>query len=213
MDGAFQIDADRWWILDANIRSTSEGRGTAEKRASGTEMFDDDIARRVGTRIHRVIAAAVHDGLPAGQVGKLVEQWWKEAPLGGTTAWQTRNRAALAAAVYLRLLRPIGWDLIGYEIVLDGAVADLVYSRSVGGAVVEVFIDEVKTGTRVFDQPELADQVHRLEQGGTARWGAAFRGVRVSDLSRASKVGFWTSDGRTLTRSNGPVLECGERTA
>lgn len=173
-------------------------------------MFENHVARQVGSVIHRLIAAAVRDDLDPQEATELVRRAWTETPLGGTTAWQARARAGLAVSVYLRRLRPAGWELLGAEVDLGGATADLVYGRRQGEALTDVFVDEIKSGRRPLEAPELADQVGRLADGGRRRWGARFAGVRVAELAHASRARFWESDGAALRPVDGPRLDNGE---
>jgi len=206
MHGAYQIDGERWWIPHTNTRSITDAVLTPVPRPSGTVMFEELIASRVGQVIHRVIAAAVRDGLSEDETEDLLNRLWLEKPIGGTTAWQTRTRAHLAVSVYLRRLRPQGWELLAAEMHLGTSVADLVWCRPNRLLPTVVFIDEVKTGRRPLDAPELADQIHRLAADGDRIWGAAFGGVRVAQTMVSSQSRFWHSDGTSLSPADGPAL-------
>jgi hypothetical protein len=169
-------------------------------------MFEELIASRVGQVIHRVIGAAVRDGLNDDETEDLLNRLWMEKPIGGTTAWQTRTRAHLAVSVYLRRLRPQGWVLLDAEMHLGTSVADLVWCRPDRFRPTVVFIDEVKTGRRPLDAPELVDQIQRLEADGHRMWGATFGGVRVAQTMVSSRSRFWHSDGTSLSPADGPAL-------
>lgn len=81
---------------------------------------------------------------------------------------------------------PADWLLLGTEIRLGSAVADLVW-RDSGGM---VWIDEVKSGVAPLASRErLEAQVQRLSRGGHEVFGHAFRGVRVCTLK--SPNGAW----------------------
>ena len=176
-------------------------------------MFEEFIASKVGQVIHCVIAAAVRDGLNDDETEGLLNRLWLEKPIGGTTAWQTRTRAHLAVSVYLRRLRPQGWELLDAEMHLGTSVADLVWCRPDRFDPTTVFIDEVKTGRRPLDAPELADQVHRLSADGHRIWGSAFVGVRVAQTMVSSRSRFWHSDGTLLSPADGPALNNKAETA
>ncbi|MCO8127500.1 hypothetical protein NHL50_09800 [Acidimicrobiia bacterium EGI L10123] len=170
-------------------------------------MFDNTIARQTGTIVHRLVRVAIEQDLGPDDVRGLAEAWWRENPVGGTTAWQTRTRAVLAANVYLRLLRPVGWDLLGAEQHLGSSVADLVWGlRTTAGEIVAVFVDELKTGRDPLTEPELIDQVARLERDASEQWPGVFAGVRVAETRHASRSRFWTSDGSRLLAAQGPDL-------
>ena len=173
-------------------------------------MFESSVTAAVGSVIHRAIAVAVDEGLSPDETHELLRAWWKVAPIGGTTAWQTRTKATVRVGLYLRRLRPVGWELLGSEVPLGDATADLVYGRRTDGELTEVFIDEVKSGRDPLAADDLPDQVARLDAGGHRHWPGVFRGVRVATVARWSESRFWTSDGNTLSPAEGPELECGE---
>lgn len=135
--------------------------------------------KEVGRRVHRVIAhlAVAGDAATPDEILDVVREMWRRDPVGGSVASSARLRCSTAASVYLHRFMPQGWELVGHEVALDGAVADLVW-RSAGA----VLVDEVKTGEANLDQPKVADQVRRLAGGGAAMWGERFVGVRLVPL-------------------------------
>lgn len=140
-----------------------------------------------GRRVHRLVAAALEaerDGEHFDVVAA-VRTMFRAAPLGAGATHALRFRCSSAANVYLLRCRPLGWDLVGVEVRLGAAVADLVWSD--GDRFV---IDELKSGAPRARGGRVADQLTRLACGGTERWGAAFAGVRLVPLAAPRTTSF-----------------------
>lgn len=149
------------------------------------------VHKEVGRRVHRVIAhlAAAGDAATPDEILDVVREMWRRDPVGGSVASSARLRCSTAASVYLHRFMPRGWELLGHEVVLEEAVADLVWCTPDA-----VVIDEVKTGEANLDQPKVADQARRLAAGGRARWGDRFVGVRLLPLGAPRRASVVTLD-------------------
>ncbi len=152
------------------------------------------VQAQLGTTTHRLIAAALADGLGDADIAALAAKVWPSAPTGTGHAWALRQKAISGACGYLNRLRPTGCTLIGAEVPLTGARADLVWQTPTS----RVFIDEIKTGTVELDDPTLAAQFARLAGGGQVAWGESFAGVRLCALRLRRLSGFYTVSGGRL---------------
>src|SRR5690606_15055113 len=96
-----------------------------------------------GRRVHRLVAAALEaerDG-ERFDVIAATRTMFGASPLGAGATHALRFRCSSAVNVYLLRCRPAGWRLVGTEVPVPGAVADVVWSDGT-----RVVIDEVKFG-------------------------------------------------------------------
>jgi hypothetical protein len=142
---------------------------------------------------HRLIELAVAQD--TYDLTVLSRELWKLKPVGGTIASQVRTACVTQAAVYLKRVRPTAWDLVGAEVPVGRAVADLVWTDAVSG---DVVIDEIKTGGSGIDDPTVKSQVRRLHAGGQERWGDQFAGVRLIPMQALARTAVWCVDGDWL---------------
>lgn len=140
-----------------------------------------------GRRVHRLVAAALEaerDG-ERFDVIAATRTMFGASPLGAGATHALRFRCSSAVNVYLLRCRPAGWRLVGTEVPVPGAVADVVWSDGT-----RVVIDEVKFGSPRASDTRVADQLARLARGGVERWGAPFAGVRLVPLSSPATTSF-----------------------
>jgi hypothetical protein len=150
------------------------------------------VHREAGTVTHRLIAAAVAAPGPL-DLDVLSKAMFKHQPVGGTIRASVRISCVTRASMYLKRIRPLeGWTLVGCEVRLDNAVADLVWEHDSTG---DVAIDEVKAGTADLSDDDLADQVRRLWRGGMSRWSERFIGVRLVPLRAPALTRLVIADG------------------
>jgi hypothetical protein len=169
----------------------STGDTVVSKPHGATEEVTMAVHRRSGENTHLLIAAAVAQGCTADlwQLGKAL---WKTRPVGNTIASQVRTACVTRASAYLRRVQPDRWDLVGAELPVGHAVADLVWTDPVTG---DVVIDEIKSGGSGIDDPTVRSQVRRLYDGGRAEWGDAFVGVRLVPMRALAQTAIWHVDG------------------
>jgi hypothetical protein len=148
--------------------------------------------------VHSVIAelAATGEPVDADRVLAAVVQRWAAAPLGGSIASSVRARCSTTVAVYFARFAPPphDWRLVGSELRVGSAVADLVWRSDRHGVV----IDEVKSGVADARDADTADQLRRLAEGGGATF-ADFVGVRLVPLGSPNRMTVTTlTDGRLV---------------
>lgn len=153
-------------------------------------MWLDGEEAKVGQRVHELVAAALTADA-AGEpfdVGAATRASFQSRPFGAGALRALRFRCSSAVTVYLLRFRPQGWTLVGTEVPLGAAVADIVWADDAG----TVVIDELKTGRRAScADPRVAGQVERLLSGGTDRWGSRFAGVRLAPIADPTAAAFF----------------------
>jgi hypothetical protein len=164
----------------ANARSTRQNEGYNPHLPGASAMWGDNLDREVGDRVHRLIAMLVTADDPFTAINSTTRQLLKERPVSGARLGSVRMRVGSAAGTYLRRFRPDA-ELVGVEEPLGAGVADLVWRHKPSGAFV---VDEIKLGCGDTSGSGLIAQISRLIDGGSARWGAEFVGVRVVPLTR-----------------------------
>ena len=161
-------------------------------------MWLDGEESKAGQRVHELIAAALAsgaDGQPFDVVAATAASF-RERPFGVGARYALKLRCSSAVGVYLQRCRPVGWSMVGTEVPLGPAVADVVWTNSDGVLVV----DEVKTGAASPSDPRVADQLMRLADGAGERFGDRFAGVRLVPLPRPTSTAF-------LHRLDGQLVE------
>lgn len=171
------------------------------KPRSGDAETAMAVTRSAGTATHKVIAGALtalaSDGDPIGRIelaGPVDLVALAHAAHNPTVTGPMRASVRISASTnankYLTRCTPTGWHLIGCEVRLDGAIADVVWEHPNG----RVFIDEIKTGVAGRDVPDVVDQLTRLVRAGKGRWGTRFVGVRHLPLATPRYATVWTFD-------------------
>lgn len=155
------------------------------------------VQQQSGQMTHQLIALAVET--PGSDIASLARDLWKQNPVGGTIASQTRTACVTRASAYVGRMQPEGWTLVGYEIRVGHAVADLVW---IDGATGDIVIDEIKSGAPGIGDTGVASQVRRLYSGGLDEWGGRFVGVRLVQLRAPALTAIWVvADGGQLVKS------------
>lgn len=165
-----------------------------------SDLWEDEVNAAVGSRVHRVVADLAATGEPVDSAAALaaVRRLWAADPIGGSIASSARLRCSTAVAVYFARFEPARaqWKLDGAEVRVGSAIADLVWRSERHGVV----IDELKSGVADLRDPDIADQLLRLAEGGAAAF-ESFRGVRLVPLGSPARSVF-------VTAENGELVSC-----
>jgi hypothetical protein len=179
----------------ANVCSIGHTAASEPKVAS--EAVAMTVQREAGQMTHQLIALSVET--PGSDISSLARGLWQQKPVGGPIASQTRTACVTRASAYLRRMRPDGWALVGAEVRVGHAKADLVWVHDASG---DIVIDEIKSGAPGIGDTGVAGQVRRLYAGGLNEWGDRFVGVRLVQLRAPALTAIWVvADGGQLVKS------------
>lgn len=160
-------------------------------------MWMNSEPSKTGQRIHALLGAALTAdaaGEPFDVIARTAESF-RVNPIGAGASPALRFRCSSAVSTYLLRCRPVDWSLIGLEVTVGSAVADLIWEHASG----RVVIDEVKSGAPSPTGTATAEQVCRLAWGGAERFGERFAGVRLVPIASPSTMSFHQlTDGRLI---------------
>jgi hypothetical protein len=137
-----------------------------------------------GTAIHRAVAMALTDDARSdAAVGSVVRRILAN-PVTGRVDRAAYVSVLTATCAYLGRSHPgAAWSLIGSEVRLGSAVADLVFEGMTGpgDSPGRILVDELKTGMvrSALTSPQTIDQLDRLLTGAQRRWRGRLLGVRL----------------------------------
>ena len=134
-----------------------------------------------GTAIHRAVALAIAEGVDSGAALSAIVRRVLAQPSSGRLDRASYISVLSGASAYLARGHPgSSWHLLGSEVRLGRAIADLVFLSGPGLRPV-VLVDELKTGMTwsALSSPRTIDQLERLLVGARETWGDGLIGVRL----------------------------------
>lgn len=200
--GGRRLAARSWTWLDglcerrdhharADDRPSTKVSAPAEQASTLIgRMRDQQLDLEVGRRVHLLVGLAIGRGLGPRDLPALAAEVFATWPTTKALAPSARLRCVTAAATYLARCMPLGFELVGVEEPLGQGVADLIWCKGY-----RIVVDEMKTGKAAPHDPSVSAQVLRLIEGGAARWGTRFVGVRVLPLAGVRNTWLQAADG------------------